>query len=867
MTIRLRASPLAGPSGIPPLALATAAIAAAAGAAFLSITSNHAPAPYTHAAISVILCLDFVGAGLLALRRPPYARFGLLLAAVGFTSLLGSLHDANGAFLYTVGVLTANLVFAVVVHAVLAYPDGVLGSRATRALALAAYADVLALQAVAVLFDPLTRWSSAHPGNDALIQPHETLSTALEEIEAAVAIGIAIAVAAVLVRRLRSATPPSRRQLAPVLYGGSGGLLIFAVGLALAPISSSAAVVGIGLGLLASLALPIAFVILIVQGRMSRVAVGELLTELHEGTSTPDLQDALRRALGDPALVLGRAWSGGRYLDSHGREIALPEPADERVATPIHHHSEPVGILIHDRALGMRRELLEAVSATAGFALANERALATVSKVEHRNRVLIDAIPDLLLRLGRDGTYLDAWTDDDSLLFLPADEIVGHNICDFLPPHVTDAAFECMDRAFASGTLQSFDYEFELDGVRHVREARIMPSGRAEVVTMVRDFTQQREAQEELARLADEQAALRRVATIAASDAAPEHVFQAVTEEVCALLRLASALLLRFETATSATIVGKFGEPTAEFLLGDTLPITDGAAATVHRTGNPARVEYAELDGEIAELMRTLGFQASIAVPIHVAGSTWGALIAALRESEAAPDATDRRLEAFAELAGLAVASAQARDDLTASRLRIIEAGDAERRRIERNLHDGAQQRLVALAVALRLVQAKIRDSPDEAGELAAFASDELTQALRELRELAQGIHPAVLTERGLETALEVLAARTPLAVELEVQLPDRLPASIEAAAYYVVSEALANVVKHAEADVARVRVERTEGEAMVEVDDDGEGGADPDRGSGLCGLRDRVETLDGRLVVESRSGRGTRIRARMPVR
>ena len=431
---------------------------------------------------------------------------------------------------------------------------------------------------------------------------------------------------------------------------------------------------------------------------------------------------------------------------------------------------------------------------------------------------------------------------------------------------MTDAAFACMDRALESGKLSSFDYEFMAGGVFHSREARIVPSGPAEVVTIVRDFTEQRRAQAELGRLAEEQAALRRVATIAAGDAAPEEVFQAVTEEICALLRLPSALLLRFEGPSTATIVGKYGEPAEEFRIGDTVPNTDGAASTVRRTGAPARVAYAELDGEIAERMRALGFRASIAVPIQVAGATWGALVAALREAEDVPDKTDYRLEAFAELVALAVASAQARDDLAASRRRIIEAGDAERRRIERNLHDGAQQRLVALSVGLRLAQSKIRESPEEAGELVANVSSELTQALRELRELAQGIHPAVLTERGLATALDVLAARTPLPVELEVEVGDRLPVTVEAAAYYVVSEALANVVKHARAEAASVRVVRADGHAVVDVRDDGAGGADPDLGTGLCGLRDRVETLNGRLVVESSSGRGTRIRADLPV-
>jgi signal transduction histidine kinase len=865
MRIEPRAGPAEGAEMLQML-LAGAAIAAAAGAALTSITSNHAPAPYTHAALSVVLCIAFVGAGLLALSTPAYGRFGLLLAAVGFSSLLGALHDANGAVVYTAGVFSANLVFAVLAETMLAYPDGVLGSRRSRLLVAAAYADVVGLQAVAVLFDPLTRWDSAHPRNVALVSSHETLSTVLEELEGAIAIAIALAIAGVLLRRVRAATVPARRQLTPVLCGGAGGLICFAAGLVLAPISSQAAVVGIGIGLAASLALPIGFIVMLVRGRFAGAAVGELLTELHEGTATPDLRDSLRRTLGDPGLELGYLREEGRYTDARGEELVMPDPGGVRVATPILHHQEHVGVLVHDRALALRPGLLEAVGAAAGFALANERALAAVRKMENRNRVLMDAIPDMMLRLSRDGTYLDARAEDESEMFLPSAEIIGHNICEFLPPEVTDAAFACMDRAIESGKLASFDYEFFADGVYHSREARIVPSGPAEVVTIVRDFTEQRRAQAELSRLAAEQAALRRVATIAAGDAAPEQVFQAVTEEICGLLDIGAALLLRFEDEASATIVGKFGGPVANYAIGETVPLSDGATATVRRTGAPARVAYSELHGQISDRMHALGFRAGIAVPIQVAGSTWGALVAALREAQDVPEETDRRLEAFAELVALAVASAQARDDLAASRRRIVEAGDAERRRIERNLHDGAQQRLVALSVGLRLAQTKVRDSPEEAGELIAAVSSELSHALHELRELAQGIHPAVLTERGLAKALDVLAARTPLPVELDVRVDDPLPAPVEAAAYYVVSEALANVVKHARAEAARVRVLRTNGHALVDVSDDGAGGADLDQGSGLCGLRDRVETLNGRLVVESPSGRGTRIRAELPV-
>jgi signal transduction histidine kinase len=301
-------------------------------------------------------------------------------------------------------------------------------------------------------------------------------------------------------------------------------------------------------------------------------------------------------------------------------------------------------------------------------------------------------------------------------------------------------------------------------------------------------------------------------------------------------------------------------------MLGTLLRLDQGAALTVLRTGAAARVDYEALGGPLAAQMRRLGFKSSAGVPINVAGACWGALITAFRAGESFPPETGRRLQAFAELVGLAVASAHARDELAASRLRIVEASDAERRRIERNLHDGAQQRLVALSVGLRLAQSKIGSSPAEARELLEMMSEDLADALTELRELAQGIHPAVLTERGLGAALEVLVARTPLPVELDLQLAEALPEPVEVAAYYVVSEALANVVKHAGAGAATVRVARMNGSARVEVQDDGAGGAEPDRGSGLCGLRDRVETLAGRLEIDSVAGAGTRVVAEIPV-
>ena len=246
------------------------------------------------------------------------------------------------------------------------------------------------------------------------------------------------------------------------------------------------------------------------------------------------------------------------------------------------------------------------------------------------------------------------------------------------------------------------------------------------------------------------------------------------------------------------------------------------------------------------------------------AGNLWGAVIISSDEAPFPPEA-EFRVADFADLAAQAIANAQAREELAASRMRIVEASDAERRRLERNLHDGAQQRLVATSLAVRLAARRVTDDPAVRAMLDG-AGDELAHALEELRELARGLHPAVLTDHGLRAAIEAVADRAPLPVAVDVPLDERLPETVEAAAYFVVCEALTNVAKYAQASEARVRIGRTDGTAQVEVVDDGVGGADASGGSGLRGLADRVEALGGRLVVSSPVGEGTAVRAQLPV-
>ncbi len=281
-------------------------------------------------------------------------------------------------------------------------------------------------------------------------------------------------------------------------------------------------------------------------------------------------------------------------------------------------------------------------------------------------------------------------------------------------------------------------------------------------------------------------------------------------------------------------------------------------------TGAPARVDdWGAMTGAFAETMLQIGYRSTVAAPIVVAGILWGAV--AIGSEDPLPAESEARLGAFCELVSLAVASAQARADLRASRARIVKAGDEQRRRLERNLHDGAQQRLVSAVLMLRMAQTRLTSNPGAVGELLESATRELDGGLEELRELARGLHPGTLTDNGLLRALEVLAERLPLSVELDVP-EERLPEHVEATAYYIASEALTNVVKHAGATSAAVRVQ-PDGEMLrLVVADDGRGGADPEAGTGLLGLRDRAEAAGGTLFVISPPGRGTTITVALPL-
>jgi len=275
---------------------------------------------------------------------------------------------------------------------------------------------------------------------------------------------------------------------------------------------------------------------------------------------------------------------------------------------------------------------------------------------------------------------------------------------------------------------------------------------------------------------------------------------------------------------------------------------------------------YEGLAGEIARRARQGQYRSVVAAPVVVAGRVWGLLVAATQREEPLASNAEQRLESFAELVALALSGADARHELAASRTRIVEAGDAARRRLERDLHDGAQQRLVAVSLQMRLARARLANDPAAAAEILDEAGEQLAQGLEQLRELARGIHPALLTDRGLKAALAALASRAPFPVGIDVT-DERFAQPVEVAVYYLVSEALTNAAKYAEPTAVSVTVERAEGRLTAEIADDGRGGADPASGTGLRGLADRVEALGGRLRIDSPPGAGTRIRAELPLR
>jgi signal transduction histidine kinase len=362
--------------------------------------------------------------------------------------------------------------------------------------------------------------------------------------------------------------------------------------------------------------------------------------------------------------------------------------------------------------------------------------------------------------------------------------------------------------------------------------------------------------------------ALRRVATLVAEGAAPARIFETVTREVGQLSGADLARMERYESDTEVTAIAAWSrEQVAELATGRRFALHGPSiAARVLEAADPIRIDsFVGADGAIAEEAQALGIRSSVGCPVLVEGRLWGVIAASSKREGAFPPQTESQIGEFTELVATAIANADSRDELIASRARIVAAADEARRRIRRDLHDGGQQSLVHALITLKLARRSLEDDDSKTEDLIDEALEHTEGAVGALRELSHGILPSVLARGGLRAGVEAVVARMSLPVGVEVT-EERFPPGVEATAYFVVSEALTNVVKHSGAERAEVVAQASEGVLRVEIRDDGRGGAAPDGDSGLVGLRDRVAALAGTLEIESPPAGGTRIVMTLPV-
>jgi PAS domain S-box-containing protein len=855
--------------------VAAAGLAAGLVAAQATATSHRID--HRLAVFVVLVGWSYIGAGLIAWNERPENHFGLLLAAVGFAWFAAMLTNSPDNAVYTAGATVTTVFYAVLTHALLAYPGGTLPTRGSRLVVIAAYViTVGGTLAILPFFEPSDfATGSSSSRNLFLVSHNSDLVRVISSVDALLGVGLAACVLVILVKRWRTATPAAQRVLAPVFATTSvavvvNGIALF-VGVVLGRIGEWIFLVAA----VAFLTIPWAFLIGILRTRFVRPgALAELVVRL--GSGRPErVRDALRWALGDPGVDI-LYWVPAReaYVDIEGHPAEIPPG---RAHTVVERAGKPVAAIVHDPIVDEQAGLAERTVGAAGLALDNAQLqaelrarLSELRASEQRLRSVLETLSLIAISMTADGaiTFVNPYFCEQ--MGWQREELLGRDWAD---------AFNDGNREFIvrmqAGNVR--DHETSLLRTRDGRQRLIAWSttlirdAAGEIVgatSIGEDITDRTHALAELQQVAREQAALRRVATAVAGGAPPQHVFAAVTAELGPLLGSQSARLVRLDEAEHMVeIVGSWQVPGFEvYDVGEQVPLRD-TIIVQHLLKSPRsvfRVDDLEgVPGPVAARGRRSGAGASVGAPVIVGGRLWGALIASSPEPLAA--GVEHRLAQFTELVGTALANAYAREELAASRARLVSASDAARSRLERDLHDGAQQRLVSLSLALRLVRERVAADPGGAGRMLDAASEELAHALDELRELARGIHPAVLADHGLRPALEMLADRS--SAEVTVSAPDRrLPPDAEAALYFVTSEALANVAKHSGATAVGIRVSVSDAAAAVVIADNGRGGADPATGSGLRGLVDRVEALGGRLEISSEQGVGTTVRAEVPL-
>jgi len=608
------------------------------------------------------------------------------------------------------------------------------------------------------------------------------------------------------------------------------------------------------------------------------------LTTLRDGTKglfLIKLAPRLNRGVVTPGFVvvfLSELWLRAAATDTMMLELTVggTSTGDQEGATPVHHTFTEAGqrfdVAVPPRSVHGAAAVLPWIILAAGLVFA---ALASALAVNAARRARAQEELDRIFKLSRDlitvadfdGHFRRVNPAVEQVLGYTREELLARPYLELVHP---DDREKTAAEAAAIGhgkTALSFENRYvRKDGSHRVLEWTSTPVVEDRVMYAVaRDVTERREAETELARLASEQAALRRVATLVARGVPAAEVFSAVAEEVERLLDAQATAIGRLEPDGTMAIVASSGTATDELPVGSRVTLeSDMVLTKVVRTGRSARIDdYSHASEYVGGKVQRLGIRCAMAVPIMVEGSLWGSIAAGTGREQFPPDAEQRMAE-FTELAATAIANTESRSELTASRARVVAASDDTRRQIERDLHDGAQQRLIHTVITLKLASQALQTNEQAAPPLVAEALDHAERATVELRELVQGILPPVLTRGGLNPAVESLVSRMPVPVEVTVPV-DRLPAPVEATAYFVVAEALTNVVKHSGASHATVVARVEDSTLQIRVRDDGVGGARPD-GSGFVGLADRLAVLDGRLRVESPPDGGTLVAADIPL-
>jgi PAS domain S-box-containing protein len=803
-----------------------------ASAAVLLATGDHEN-PGLVVVIAVFAGLSFTIAGGFAAATRPENRTGAQMLVVGLLWSLGALEAADSSLAFTAGYLLSGVSFVAFAVLILSYPTGHM-RPGDRKLVWAVLALVVAGPLLVTLLDPTPIPTCDDCPESAFVvvdNPSVARAAGLVLAVGAAAIGALFIVR--LVRRYHEATPPLRRVIGPVYLFTLVSLVTLVASSLIATVSASVGFV-VELAALASLALmPVAFVAGVLRTRFARAGIADLAIAIGNGTP---LRDALADALGDPSLELAY-WSADResWVDEEGRMLSDPIAKGAHAATFVEQGGKRVAAIIHDRTLTEQRELVDAVAATVSLAFEKERLQAEVRAQYRFLETIINTVPSLLSVVDTEGRFRNFNRAVEIASGLEDRDLIdGAYFWDvFISREEREAMIERFHQAAPDFVAAEYENIFtDAKGQERVIAWRTAPllDEAGNVVRIVAggiDISDRKRREIDLQRQRDF------ANTVA--DTIPSYIVITDREGIIVPIGANRAFCDAF---------GKRVEELAGMSIIDLVDPGDELSARIAITG--AANGIAQPERETAWIGRG-GHQLTVA---------W-----------TATPILDQRGTARVLVSGMDVSQRKRQEEeLRASRSRIVAATDAARRRLERNLHDGAQQRLAALSLSLRLAESRLPTDPVEAAELLKAARDELARALDELRELARGLHPNVLTDRGLGPALESLVVRSPFPVEVDA--PDeRLAPAIEAAAYYVAAEALANVAKYAHASEACVRIaeDAERDEVVIEVRDDGIGGADASRGSGLKGLEDRVEALDGTLEVESPPGAGTRIRARIP--